>query len=623
MRYLSLFSGIGSPEQALKNLGVDFELVGFSEIDKYAIKSYCAVHGVSEELNLGDITKIDIERLPLDIDLITHGSPCQDFSVAGANKGGDKGTGTRSSLMWNTVAICEYCKPKYVIWENVKNVLSKKHKHNFDKYLDEMDRIGYNNYFEILNAKDYGVPQNRERVFVVSIRKDIDKGFMFPKPFDNGVRLIDMLEENVDESYYISDGKVMQLIEEFKVSKNIKELEDVVKQRSIHACITPDRLNKRQNGRRFKDNGEPMFTITSQDRHGVLIGDFRYDEGLRIRKNHMCPCLTCKVGGASLSANPFVIYKIKQATKKGYDLAFEGDSINLEQPSSTTRRGRVGKQVVNTLNTGSNQAVVQNYKIRKITPLESWRLMGFNDKEFHKAEKVCSNSQLYKQAGNSIVVNVMEEIFKSLFFSKNIEEGINALSLFDGMSCGQLALKKANIKVKNYFASEVKKEAIKVTQENFPNTIQLGDITKLNTNDLPKIDLLIGRSPCQDFSRANINISGLEGKKSGLFYEYLRVLKEVKPKYFLLENVKMKKEHEDVISELLGVKPIEIDSKLVSGALRRRLYWTNIPNIVQPRDKNILLQDVLTEGYTDRSKARGLMEADSRPLASIKDCLFK
>lgn len=418
MRYLSLFSGIGSPEQALKNLGVDFELVGFSEIDKYAIKSYCAVHGVSEELNLGDITKIDIERLPLDIDLITHGSPCQDFSVAGANKGGDKGTGTRSSLMWNTVAICEYCKPKYVIWENVKNVLSKKHKHNFDKYLDEMDRIGYNNYFEILNAKDYGVPQNRERVFVVSIRKDIDKGFMFPKPFDNGVRLIDMLEENVDESYYISDGKVMQLIEEFKVSKNIKELEDVVKQRSIHACITPDRLNKRQNGRRFKDNGEPMFTITSQDRHGVLIGDFRYGEGLRIRKNHMCPCLTCKVGGASLSANPFVIYKIKQATKKGYDLAFEGDSINLEQPSSTTRRGRVGKQVVNTLNTGSNQAVIQNYKIRKITPLESWRLMGFNDKEFYKAEKVCSNSQLYKQAGNSIVVNVMEEIFKSLFFLK-------------------------------------------------------------------------------------------------------------------------------------------------------------------------------------------------------------
>ena len=178
MRYLSLFSGIGSPEQALKNLGIDFELVGFSEIDKYAIKSYCAIHGVSEELNLGDITKIDIESLPLNIDLVTHGSPCQDYSVAGANKGGDIGSGTRSSLMWNTVTICEHCKPKFVIWENVKNVLSKKHRHNFDKYLDEMDRIGYNNYFKILNAKNYGIPQNRERVFVVSIRKDIDKGIV-------------------------------------------------------------------------------------------------------------------------------------------------------------------------------------------------------------------------------------------------------------------------------------------------------------------------------------------------------------------------------------------------------------------------------------------------------------
>lgn len=407
MRYLSLFSGIGSPEQALKNLGIDFELVGFSEIDKYAIKSYCAIHGVSEELNLGDITKIDIENLPLNIDLVTHGSPCQDYSVAGANKGGDIGSGTRSSLMWNTVTICEHCKPKFVIWENVKNVLSKKHRHNFDKYLDEMNRIGYNNYFKILNAKDYGIPQNRERVFVVSIRKDIDKGFVFPEPYDNGVRLLDVLENEVDEKFYINNEKVTQLIEEFKATNkktlNInpsgKGMNGVVRndiysaaittnkgegQKIIYPCITPDRVNKKQNGRRFKEDGEPMFTITSQDRHGILVGDYN------------------------------VIYKVKQATKKGYDLAFEGDSINLEQPSSTTRRGRVGKQIANTLNTGPHQAVVQNYRIRKLTPLECWRLMGFGDKEFYKAEKVCSNSQLYKQAGNSIVVNVMEEIFKNL-----------------------------------------------------------------------------------------------------------------------------------------------------------------------------------------------------------------
>lgn len=174
IKYLSLFSGIGSPEQALKNLGIEYELVGFSEIDKFAIRSYCAIHEVNENLNLGDIEKIDIENLPKDIDLITGGSPCQDYSVSGKNRGGDKGSGTRSSLMWNAVSIYEHCKPKYVIWENVKNVLSKKHKHNFDKYLDEMDRIGYNNFYKILNSKDYGVPQSRERVFVISIRKDLN-----------------------------------------------------------------------------------------------------------------------------------------------------------------------------------------------------------------------------------------------------------------------------------------------------------------------------------------------------------------------------------------------------------------------------------------------------------------
>ena len=293
IKMLSLFSGIGSPEQALKNLGYEIDLVGFSEIDKYAIKSYCAVHEVNESLNLGDITTIDIEKLPGNIELITHGSPCQDFSVAGKGKGGDEGTGTRSSLMWNTVAICEHCKPKYVIWENVKNVLSKKHRHNFDKYLNEMDRIGYKNYYQVLNAKDFGVPQNRERVFVVSIRKDIVKEFNFPKPFDDGVRLKDVLENEVEEKYFVDMEKSEKLIQEFittnKKTLNInpsgKGMNGVVRNDDIAAsittnkgegqkilcpCITPDRVNKRQNGRRFKEDGEPMFTLTSQDRHGVL-----------------------------------------------------------------------------------------------------------------------------------------------------------------------------------------------------------------------------------------------------------------------------------------------------------------------------------------------------------------
>ena len=162
IKLLSLFSGIGSPEQALKNIGVDYELVGFSEIDRFAVNSYCNVHNVSESLSLGDITKIDINSLPTDIDLITHGSPCQDFSAAGQQKGGDKGTGTRSSLMWTTVDIVEHCRPKVVLWENVKNLLSKKHRHNFDAYLEVMEQLGYTNYYQVLNAKDFGVPQNRE-----------------------------------------------------------------------------------------------------------------------------------------------------------------------------------------------------------------------------------------------------------------------------------------------------------------------------------------------------------------------------------------------------------------------------------------------------------------------------
>lgn len=293
LRVLSLFSGIGSPEMALRNLNIDYELVGFSEIDKWAIKSYCEIHGVDEKLNLGDISKIEIDKLPCKIDLITHGSPCQDFSVAGYGRGGELGSGTRSSLMWNTVEIVKYCNPKYVLWENVKNVISKKHKPTFDKYISTMDDIGYKNYYKVLNAKDFGVPQNRERIFVISIRKDNENKFEFPIGFDNGIRLKDVLEQKVDEKFYINNEKAAKLIEEFKstgkkslnINPSGKGIGGVVRNdeisstltkakgeglKIVYPCITPERTEKRQNGRRFKEDNEPMFTITSQDRHGVL-----------------------------------------------------------------------------------------------------------------------------------------------------------------------------------------------------------------------------------------------------------------------------------------------------------------------------------------------------------------
>jgi len=178
---------------------------------------------------------------------------------------------------------------------------------------------------------------------------------------------------------------------------------------------------------------------------------------------------------------------------------------------------------------------------------------------------------------------------------------MNVLSLFDGMSCGQIALQKNGITPENYFASEIDSHAISVTQINFPNTKQLGSVIDVKVKDLPKIDLLIGGSPCQSFSVAG-NGEGFEGK-SGLFYEYVRVLKETNPKYFLLENVVMKKEWEDVITKELGVKPIKINSSLLSAQTRKRLYWTNIDNVVQPEDKNILLESIIESGFVDRDKS--------------------
>ncbi len=170
----------------------------------------------------------------------------------------------------------------------------------------------------------------------------------------------------------------------------------------------------------------------------------------------------------------------------------------------------------------------------------------------------------------------------------------SVLSLFDGMSCGQIALNRAGIKYDNYFASEIDKHAIKVTQANYPDTIQLGDVTKVKGAELPKIDLLIGGSPCQGFSFAGKQLN-FDDPRSKLFFEFVRLLDETKPKYFLLENVVMKKEYEQIITDHLGVEPILINSALVSAQNRKRLYWTNIPGVTIPKDKGILLKDIVHE----------------------------
>ena len=181
-------------------------------------------------------------------------------------------------------------------------------------------------------------------------------------------------------------------------------------------------------------------------------------------------------------------------------------------------------------------------------------------------------------------------------------KGITVLSLFDGMSCGQIALERAGVKVDKYFASEIDKYAIKIAQKNYPNTIQLGDIIKISGKDLPKIDLVMGGSPCQGFSLAG-NRLNFNDPRSKLFFEFKRLLEECNPKYFLLENVKMKREWADIITRFLGVEPIEINSALVSAQRRIRLYWTNIDNITQPKDKGILLKDIIEDGEVERNKS--------------------
>lgn len=370
IKVLELFSGYGSQSLALEYLGIEHKS-DISEIDQYAIKAYNQIHGDTH--NWGDITKIDETKLPY-YDLITYSSPCQDFSVAGLGKGGDEGSGTRSSLLWECERIIRAVKPKYLLMENVKNLVGKAHKHNFIRWLRTLEMMGYQNFYQVLNAKDYGIPQNRERVFVVSI---LGGGqYLFPNKIKLEKRLKDILEPAVDEKYYLSDNQIQYF---------------------INSTFTQNRC-------RLQDKNVCDTLMARDYKDGKLVAEPLY---------------------------------IKENTSKGYTEAYNGDSVTLDQPNSETRRGRVGRQISNTLTTACNIGVVQggglepniinNYRIRKLTPRECWRLMGVKDEQYDKLHDI-SNTQLYKMAGNSIVVDVLMGIFKNLFQS---DDGTNGqLQLF-------------------------------------------------------------------------------------------------------------------------------------------------------------------------------------------------
>ena len=302
IKILSLFSGIGAFEKALKRIDVDVDVVKYCEIDKHASKAYSLIHNVPENMNLGDIATIDTSTLPKDIDLITYGFPCQDISNAGKQKGFEhEGERTRSGLFFEALRIIEDTQPKFAIAENVKNLTSKRFANEFKIVLDSLEEAGYVNYWKVLNAKDYGIPQNRERVFIISIRKNIDHGFEFPEPFELELRLKDMLEETVDEKFYVSDERMSAIVAH--------------KERNM--------ANGNGFGARFVDGNDVASTIaTSPDK----------------------------------SAGQYL--KIIEATKKGYAEAEEGDFVNIGMPNSQTRRGRVGKGISNTLTTMQEGAVV-------------------------------------------------------------------------------------------------------------------------------------------------------------------------------------------------------------------------------------------------------------------------
>ena len=369
---------------------------------------------------------------------------CQDFSLAGRQAGGDKDSGTRSSLMYETIRIVEELKPKYVIWENVKNLLSKKHKHNFDAYLETMEQLGYTNYYQVLNAKDYGIPQNRERVFTISIRKDIDKNYVFPPKKELKLKLKDMLEDNVDEKYYLSN----EMVDKIRYSKFAQEKSRIQKKDYSDTLLA-------------RDYKGPKCVEVSR-KYGIFDTEkSTHQAGSVYDENGLSPTLDTMQGGYR---QPCI--EIKNNTKKGYLESYDGDGINISSRMKY-QRGNVQKESIQTLTTsgGNDRAVVLKSKckrleslvektdfeegkvlnmdlynqttnenisqcltephhnsqrlfdglrIRKLTPKECWRLMGFDDEDFEKAEKVNSNTQLYKQAGNSIVVNVLEAIFKNL-----------------------------------------------------------------------------------------------------------------------------------------------------------------------------------------------------------------
>ena len=461
VRLIELFAGVGSQAMAMRNIGIDFEHYKVVEFDKYAIDSYNAIHGTNFETS--DITQIHAEDLEI-VDtksftyLLTYSFPCQDLSVAGKRKGMTKGDGTRSGLLWEVERILNECKelPQILVMENVPMVQGIDNIKDFNKWQLFLMKKGYRNFWQDLNAKDYGIPQSRNRCFMVSF---LDRDYYnFPEPFKLEKCVKDLLEEKVDEKYYINSEKAQQLIEKIGDIQEKESIDLSIKNpqsRKIANCITARIDSGIQNkqsmnngviekinvvGNIFDEDNETHAHGRVYDENGIMAtlgsSNFGRERYVVTTKGKKQDCASTILSGyykdnlSGLNSTNAVVEKIliPNGTDKGFIECENGGVFNHQRINDNNRRERVidGGKVAPTIQTSNEICQVKmdksNLRIRKLTPRECWRLMAFTDEDFDKAAKVVSNSQLYKQAGNSICVNVLEELFKEIFMPKYNEQ---------------------------------------------------------------------------------------------------------------------------------------------------------------------------------------------------------
>jgi len=454
MTFLDLCSGIGGFRLGLETAG--HKCIGYCEYDRFARASYEAMYDTKGEWKADDVTKLKSADVPY-ADIWCFGFPCQDISVAGKQRGL---VGKRSGIYFNIIDLIkgkeENDKPTYLLVENVKNLLSINAGFDFATVLSEMDEAGYDCRWQVLNSKDFGVPQNRERVFIIANLRSRGRREVLPLCGENAATLNQLIGGMQGYRVYGTDGVSATLvgnaggigaktglylmgnlnpsghgqggnvyheaglaptvtvnkgcgtrvfIDQCNTAPKLTDTARCLTARytsgmvnhsamnsavvEIHPMLTPDRLEKRQNGRRMKEDGEPMFTLTSQDRHGVFIcGKEQQEE---------------------------TVLLVRNGTKQGFDEARVGDGISLAYPESSTRRGRVGKKCSQTLNcSGQMGTLMKCGRIRRLTPRECFRLQGFSDELFDRAASVNSDAQLYKQAGNAVTATVAYSVAMSL-----------------------------------------------------------------------------------------------------------------------------------------------------------------------------------------------------------------